>query len=91
LGYRAIQGPIRLTAPGRILQICGVQRFGTWSAAGCCAGSQCRWTGHKTESVYRRYAINREADLREGVDRLNDHVVGTNRGDETAASEKQTA
>jgi integrase len=29
-------------------------------------------TGHKTEAVYRRYAITSEADLREGVDRLND-------------------
>jgi integrase len=28
-------------------------------------------TGHKTESVYRRYAITCEADLREGVARLN--------------------
>ena len=28
-------------------------------------------TGHKTEAVYRRYAITSEADLREGVARLN--------------------
>lgn len=28
-------------------------------------------TGHKTESVYRRYAITSEADLREGVERLD--------------------
>jgi hypothetical protein len=28
-------------------------------------------TGHKTEAVYRRYAMTSEADLREGVDRLN--------------------
>lgn len=28
-------------------------------------------TGHKTEAVYRRYAITCEADLREGVARLN--------------------
>src|SRR5262245_58378142 len=28
-------------------------------------------TGHKTESVYRRYAITSEADLREGVEKLN--------------------
>jgi integrase len=28
-------------------------------------------TGHKTEAVYRRYAITSESDLREGVDRLN--------------------
>jgi integrase len=29
-------------------------------------------TGHKTEAVYSRYAITSEADLREGVERLND-------------------
>jgi integrase len=37
-------------------------------------------TGHKTEAVYRRYAITSEADLREGVARLNE-ATGTNRGD----------
>ena len=37
-------------------------------------------TGHKTEAVYRRYAITSEADLREGVDRLNG-LAGTKRGD----------
>jgi hypothetical protein len=36
-------------------------------------------TGHKTEAVYPRHAITSEADLREGVERLNG-VVGTNRG-----------
>jgi integrase len=29
-------------------------------------------TGHKTEAVYRPYAITSEADLREGVERLNE-------------------
>jgi integrase len=32
-------------------------------------------TGHKTEAVYRRYAITAEGDLREGVDRLNEIAV----------------
>jgi hypothetical protein len=27
-------------------------------------------TGHKTEAVYRRYAIVAEADLREGLEKL---------------------
>lgn len=51
-------------------------------------------TGHKTEAVYRRYAITSEADLREGVDRLNG-ATGTNRGDNARQSSdapsKQTA
>lgn len=29
-------------------------------------------TGHKTEAVYRRYAIAPEADLREGLTKLAD-------------------
>jgi integrase len=40
-------------------------------------------TGHKTEAVYRRYAITSEADLREGVERLNS-ATGTKRGDNRA-------
>jgi integrase len=34
-------------------------------------------TGHKTEAVYRRYAITSDADLREGVERLNEAVMPT--------------
>lgn len=46
-------------------------------------------TGHKTESVYRRYAITSEADLREGVARLNGPALvatgttGTKKGQST--------
>ncbi len=34
-------------------------------------------TGHKTESVYRRYAIVAEGDLRDGVAKLAVSVSGT--------------
>jgi len=34
-------------------------------------------TGHKTESVYRRYAIVSDADLREAVERLTGTIAGT--------------
>ena len=37
-------------------------------------------TGHLTDAFNRRYAITSDADLREGVDRL-DEVAGTTRGD----------
>jgi integrase len=47
-------------------------------------------TGHKTEAVYRRYAITSQADLREGVDRLNDHDRDNSRG-QSRGSNKQTA
>jgi hypothetical protein len=40
--------------------------------AGLSRSVEMQLTGHKTEAVYRRYAITSEADLREGVDRLND-------------------
>lgn len=41
-------------------------------------------TGHKTEAVYRRYAITSEADLREGVDRLNTRSAGRSPAANTA-------
>jgi integrase len=47
-------------------------------------------TGHKTESVYHRYAITSDADLREGVSRLN-RIAGTNSGDKPASTALQSA
>jgi hypothetical protein len=46
-------------------------------------------TGHKTESVYRRYAIVNDADLREATQRLMGTFPGTlsvGRVDERSAS-----
>lgn len=34
-------------------------------------------TGHKTESVYRRYAIVAESDLSEGLAKLGNFTTGT--------------
>ena len=42
-----------------------MERAGWWRSVAM------QLTGHKTEAVYRRYAITSEADLREGVERLN--------------------
>ena len=43
-----------------------------------------RLTGHRTESVYRRYAIVSEADLSAGVEKLAELGGGTIRGTKSA-------
>jgi integrase len=76
--------------PGRILHDLRRSAVRNMERKGLSRSVAMQLTGHKTESVYRRYAITSEADLREGVDRLND-VAGTNRGDKTTARAKQSA
>ena len=66
-------------SPGRISHDLGRSAVRNMERADSPARVAMQLTGHKTEAVYRRYAITSESDLREGVDRLNG--TGTNRGD----------
>jgi integrase len=57
--------------PGRIPHDLRRSAVRNMERAGLSRSVAMQLTGHKTESVYRRYAITSEADLREGVERLN--------------------
>jgi len=57
--------------PGRILHDLRRSAVRNMERRGLSRSVAMQLTGHKTESVYRRYAITSEADLREGVERLN--------------------
>jgi integrase len=57
--------------PGRILHYLRRSAVRNMERAGLSRSVAMQLTGHKTEAVYRRYAITSEADLREGVERLN--------------------
>jgi integrase len=80
--------------PGRIPHDFRRSAVRNMERAGLSRSVAMQLTGHKTEAVYRRYAITSEGDLREGVDRLNS-AAGTNRGDNrlnsTADANKQSA
>jgi integrase len=66
--------------PGRIPHDLRRSAVRNMERAGLSRSVAMQLTGHKTEAVYRRYAITSESDLREGVDRLNE-ATGTKRGD----------
>lgn len=66
--------------PGRIPHDLRRSAVRNMERAGLSRSVAMQLTGHKTEAVYRRYAITSEADLREGVERLNE-AAGTKRGD----------
>jgi integrase len=48
----------------------------TFERAGVSRSVAMQLTGHKTESVYRRYAIVNELDLTEGVEKLAGQIRG---------------
>lgn len=56
--------------PGMIVHDLRRSAVRNMERAGLSRSIAMRLTGHKTEAVYRRYAITSEADLREAVDRL---------------------
>lgn len=68
--------------PGRIPHDLRRSAVRNMERAGLSRSVAMQLTGHKTEAVYRRYAITSEADLREGVDRLN--TTGKKRGENPA-------
>jgi len=45
----------------------GGKRGGTWNAPGVVRSAAIAMVGHRTESIYRRYAIADEAMLKEGA------------------------
>jgi integrase len=67
--------------PGRIPHDLRRSAVRNMERAGLSRSVAMQLTGHKTESVYRRYAITSEGDLREGVERLDEVATGTIRGD----------
>lgn len=74
--------------PGRIPHDLRRSAVRNMERAGLSRSVAMQLTGHKTEAVYRRYAITSEADLREGVDRLNG-ATGTNRGDNSMTANRR--
>lgn len=70
--------------PGRIPHDLRRSAVRNMERAGLSRSVAMQLTGHKTEAVYRRYAITSEADLREGVDRLNSRRSDSKNGARTA-------
>ena len=65
--------------PGKLLHDLRRSAVRNMERAGLSRSVAMQLTGHKTEAVYRRYAITSEADLREGVERLNGKASSRNR------------
>ena len=73
----------RAGVPGRLLHDCRRSAVRNLERAGVSRSVAMKLTGHRTEAVYRRYAIVSEQDLREGVAKLAS--LGTERAPEAAS------
>ncbi len=71
--------------PGRILHDLRRSAVRNMERHGLSRSVAMQLTGHKTEAVYRRYAITSQGDLREGVERLNASLGQNNAGGSRAA------
>ena len=67
----------RAGVPGRLLHDFRRTAVRNLERAGVPRSVATKITGHKTESVYRRYAIVSDAELREAVKRLTGTISGT--------------
>ncbi len=76
--------------PGMLLHDLRRSAVRNMERAGLSRSVAMQLTGHKTEAIYRRYAITSEADLREGVARLNT-IAGTIGGDNRRSSNLRPA
>ena len=65
--------------PGKLLHDLRRSAVRNMERSGLSRSVAMQLTGHKTEAVYRRYAITSEADLREGVERLNSNALESRR------------
>ena len=59
------------------------RHFSSPERAGVSRSVAMQLTGHKTESVYRRYAIVSEGDLGAGLEKLGQFATGTIAGTKT--------
>ena len=70
----------KVQVPGRILHDFRRTAVRNLERAGVSRSVAMKLTGHKTESIYRRYAIVSDADLREATARLLDTFPSTRAG-----------
>ena len=66
----------RAGVPGRLLHDLRRTAVRNMERQGVPRSVATKLTGHKTESVYRRYAIVSDADLREAARRLTGEAIG---------------